>query len=89
MAHKKKIKKTASARKKKRAPAPPIDIGEFPKRRKAKPIKSEKGKLKALADLKKVRAKIDKMNKRDQKRFHAQDRLFKQSQTLREQLDID
>jgi len=49
----------------------------------------KKGKLKALADLKKVRAKIDTMNKADRKRFESQDKLFRQSQTLREKLDID
>ena len=62
---------------------------EGPRRKKAKPVKSEKEKIKVLAELKDVREKIDEMQKKDTKRFQAQDKLFTQSQTLREKLGID
>jgi len=59
------------------------------KRKKAKQVKTEKEKLKALAELKKVRGQIDKMNAADRKRFESQDKLFNKSRTLREKLGID
>lgn len=57
--------------------------------KKAKPVKSEKEKLKALAELKKVQSKIDKMNRVESKRFQSQSKLFDKARTLREKLDID
>ena len=66
--------------------ATPIDILS---RKKAKPVKSDKQKIKALADLKMVREKIDTLQKRNDKRYKVQDKLYNQSQTLREKLGID
>ena len=62
-------------------------IPRIPK--KAKQVTGNTTKLKKLAELKKVNSQIDKIHKLDQKRFEKNDKLFRKSHVLREQLGID
>lgn len=57
--------------------------------KKAKQVTGNTTKLKKLAELKKVNKQIDKVQKENDKRFDGNEKLFKKSRVLREQLGID
>lgn len=57
--------------------------------KKAKQVTGNTIKLKKLAELKKVNKQIDKVHKDESKRFEGNEKLFKRSRLLREQLGID
>jgi hypothetical protein len=67
---------------------PKFGADVFKRPKKQKQVKTSKGKLKELANLKAINKKIDAQRKADDKRFAKMDKLFKAKRKAEEKLGI-